>query len=343
MDFVHKELPIMLSDGDDFNFVWEQKLGDLVIIVLDDYSDYVKGSPDAQNPLMGALPQLRLRACELPNTRAIGFFVLPGNQNDADEVLQSIQNWIKDITIPEHNMQVRFLVDALYGSDGDETVEFSNYIIEKLVDLGLGKHIAYLTQAGEGAAGLLSGYPVFSKADETNYARQHKVFSPELMSFLGPHKHEDEIINDAVEIAGKQLPTADTHSHKSLDELIRYLNDFSFDDYQKADLESKLPEIETEYFKFMARYLKTVLLKLRQENEIPDELVMKQAMKCITGNDELQSVQARRQVRKILGRSSSTSHLISENQMVINKLQEFVESDDLLKGARRKMFSEDTD
>lgn len=338
MDFVDKKLPITLSDGDEFNFVWEQKLGDLVIIVLDDYWDYVLGSPEAQNPLMGALPQLRLRACELPKTRGIGFFVLPGNQEDADKVLLSIQNWIKDITIPKHNMQVRFLVDALYGSEGDETVELSNYIIGELADLGLREHIAYLTQAGEGASGLLPGYPVFSKADETNYAREHKMFSPELMSFLGLHCHENEIINDAIEVTEKQLHTPHTLFHESLDnldELINYLSDFDFDGYQYEDLAGKLPQIEIAYVKFMARYLKASL-------NLEDEIQHQVAMQCVTGDDRLQAMQARSQVQKILGRSR-TSYLISQDPRVIEELREFVESDDLLQQAKGKIFGEDTD
>ena len=317
MDFVHKELSITLSDGDDSNLVWEQKLGDLVIIVLDDYWDYVLGNPEAPSPHTAVLTQLRLRACESPKTRAIGFFVLPGNRKDADKVLLSIQNWIKDITIPKHDIRVCFLVDALYGAPGHETVDPSTYIIGKLANLPLTHSIAYLTQAGEGAAGLLPGYPIFSKADQANYARQHNMFSPELMSFLGLHKHEDEIINDAVEIAEKQLPTVDTHSHKSLDELIHYLNDFSFDGYQEADLAGKLPQIEIAYVKFMARYLKASL-------NLGDKIQHQVAMQCVTGDENLQVSQARRQVQKILGRSK-TPYLISEDQMVIDELQEFVE------------------
>ena len=85
----------------------------------------------------------------------------------------------------------------------------------------------------------------------------------------------------------------------------------------------------------MARYLKA---SLNLENEINAQ----GAMHCVTGNEGLFAAQAKRQVKKILGCSSSP-YLISEDQIVTHNLQKFVESDALLRQAKVEIFGEDTD
>ena len=97
--------------------------------------------------------------------------------------------------------------------------------------------------------------------------------------------------------------------HENLDRLIEYLDNFSFDGYQHADLSGKLPQIESAYAKFVACYLKAVL-------NLRGEIQYQAAMQCVTGDSNLTGTKAKRQIEKILG-LSKTPHLIANDSETI--------------------------
>ena len=135
---------------------------------------------------------------------------------------------------------------------------------------------------------------------------------------------------DSNETTTKQPQMLDTHPHESLDELIEYLDNFSFDGYQHVDLSGKLPQIESAYARFVACYLKAAL-------NLRSEIQYQAAMQCVTGDNNLTGTKAKRQIEKILG-LSKTSHLISSDLETIERLRKFVESDPVLKQARDKIL-----
>lgn len=134
-------------------------------------------------------------------------------------------------------------------------------------------------------------------------------------------------------IPDSQLPMAKTDIHESLDELIKHLNNFSFDGHQHTDLSGKLPQIEAAYAKFVACYLKAAL-KLRSE------IQYQAAMQCVTGDSNLTGTKAKRQIEKILW-LSKTPYLISNDSEVIEHLRKFVESDPVLKKACDRILGRD--
>ena len=123
----------------------------------------------------------------------------------------------------------------------------------------------------------------------------------------------------------KQQQTDVTHTHKSLDKLIEALDNFSFDDYQHADLSGKLPQIEAAYARFVACYLKAAL-------NLRGKIQYQAAMQCVTGDSNLTGRKAKRQIEKILC-LSKTPHLIFNDPEVVDQLRKFVKSDPVLKKA----------
>ena len=132
------------------------------------------------------------------------------------------------------------------------------------------------------------------------------------------------------ETSDKQPQTVDAHTHESLDRLIEYLDNFSFDRHQHADLSGKLPQIEAAYAKFVACYLKAAL-------NLRGEIQYQAAMQCVTGDNNLTGTKAKRQIEKILG-LSKTPHLISNDSETIEQLRMFVESDPVLKQACNRIL-----
>ena len=139
------------------------------------------------------------------------------------------------------------------------------------------------------------------------------------------HRSSPQIETSSDETSGKQPQTVDAHTHESLDKLIEYLDNFSFDRHQHADLSGKLPQIEAAYAKFVACYLKAAL-------NLRPEIQYQAAMQCLTGDSNLTGTKAKRQIEKILG-LSKTPHLISNASETIEQLRMFVESDPVLKQA----------
>ena len=152
---------------------------------------------------------------------------------------------------------------------------------------------------------------------------------------ISSHPPATETDADFDEILEKRPPTAETPAHAGFYDLIRYLNDFSFEGYQHSDLSGKLPQIEGAYAKFVASYLKAAL-------NLRDGVQYQAAMRCITGDDDLSGTQAKRQVEKILG-LSKTPHLIFSDPEILEGLREFAESDPVLKKARDKILGRDAD
>ena len=125
------------------------------------------------------------------------------------------------------------------------------------------------------------------------------------------------------------------HPHESLDNLIKYLDNFSFDGYQHTELSGKLPQIERAYAKFVACYLKAAL-------NLRDGIQYQAAMRCLTGDKDLPGTKAKRQIEKILG-IAKTPHLISNDPEIIEEVRQFVESDPVLKKACDRILGKDPD
>ena len=138
---------------------------------------------------------------------------------------------------------------------------------------------------------------------------------------------------DFDEILEKQPPTAEIPAYEGLDDLIRYLDGFSFEGYQHRDLSGKLPQIEAAYARFVACYLKAAL-------NLRGEIQYQAAMRCITGDDDLSGTKAKRQIEKILW-LSKTPYLISNAPEIIEGLRSFVESDPMLKKACDRLLGRD--
>ena len=151
---------------------------------------------------------------------------------------------------------------------------------------------------------------------------------PTLLDLSSP---QTEMVSN--ETTGKQPQMLDTHPHESLDELIEYLDNFSFDGYQHVDLSGKLPRIEAAYARFVAYYLKAVL-------NLRGEIRYQPVMQCITGDNNLTGTKAKRQIEKILG-LSKTPHLISNDAETVEQLRKFVESDPVLKQACNRILGKD--
>ena len=147
------------------------------------------------------------------------------------------------------------------------------------------------------------------------------------------HRSSPQTEASSDETSGKQPQTVDVHTHESLDKLIEYLDNFSFDRYQHADLSGKLPQIEAAYAKFVACYLKAAL-------NLRGEIQYQAAMQCVTGDNNLTGTKAKRQIEKILG-LSKTPHLISNDSETVEQLRTFVESDPVLKQACDRILGRD--
>ena len=191
-------MPRMLRLGMSTNFVWEpRKKRNLVIVVVDDECRFAEQDSGVTKVLEeAALPLLREQACGWSETRAIGFFRLLATPEDANKMLVFIEDWLREII--DQDTRVYFLVDALYGPDGDPTPAI--HTINELTKSYSRDHIAYLTKAGNvPAVGLLPNYIKFEKGTEATYAQTHGVLSPEFLAFFGKDWHEDEIVDEAIQ------------------------------------------------------------------------------------------------------------------------------------------------
>ena len=202
MKFKFEELQLKNVKSARSNYVWQRKTGNLVIVVIDDECGRVKGDRDSLDTVESSLAQLRYQSCRWSDTRAIGFFRLTETEKEAEEVLELIQKWLCCITTPD--TRVYFLVDAVFGAIGGANVRASSYLVKNLVkkmtalDVKINKdRIAYLTIAGHGAP-LKSGYDIFEKGKHANYAKKYNKLHPDLMSFFGKGRYEDEIVNEAI-------------------------------------------------------------------------------------------------------------------------------------------------
>ena len=179
MNFVYEVLRLGFTE----NFVWHRDTGDLVIVVIDDECGVANKNPDnLLDPQQAILPQLREQACGWIETRGIGFFRLMDTTQDADRVLQRVDEWLNGITTSD--TQVYFLVDFLYAGGVSVTC---NYMIEKLTSTYNYEqdHVAYLTRAAEDNKRLLNGYQRFRKAQNSEYIRSRSDVHPNLRRFLG--------------------------------------------------------------------------------------------------------------------------------------------------------------
>ena len=211
---------------------------------------------------------------------------------------------------------------------------------------------AELRQVSEEALEVLRAYPWPGNIRELENVIENAVFTYKGLRWLETdhlklpsHETQNQPIpsdisstqtkTDSDKIPEKQLNTDETHIHESLNELIEYLDNFSFDGYQHADLSGKLPQIEAAYARFIAYYLKAAL-------NLRGEIQYQAAMRCIIGDNDLSGAKAKRQIEKILG-ISKTPYLVSNAPEIIEKLEEFVESDPILKKACDRILGRDVD
>ena len=182
MNFNHETLYL----GRIRNYVWHRDTGNLVVVVIDDQCGLALANLEDVAILDETiLPILREHACSWEDTRAIGFFRLMARETHAEEVLEFIQEWLNKINRGA-DTRVCFLVDALYGEEGVSTG--ARCTINTLTNTySYPKHnIAYLTKGTIAAlAELPSGYAIFLKGNEADWAQRHDELSPELMSFFG--------------------------------------------------------------------------------------------------------------------------------------------------------------
>ena len=96
------------------HYVWQRDTGNLVIVVIDDQCGLARADSNQLRILHEAiLPLLREHVCKWEETKAIGFFRLMAMTDDADKVLECIQDWLNELKGCSY--EKRFLVDALYG------------------------------------------------------------------------------------------------------------------------------------------------------------------------------------------------------------------------------------
>jgi hypothetical protein len=225
-------------------FTWSrQEEGNHVYVVIDDDCHFMEDPrPDSLDINIASLSQLHKQFLSWSDTRAVGFFPL---LLDTKEVLKAIENFLTE-NAPTDG-QLYFLVDAVYGPPGNENVEPANSLVKQLGQSQPAAHVAYLTKAGSGIeTELVTEYQFFKKADEANAAKRHGQFTPVFMSWLGKGRHEDGIIDDAIQFYEKAwnwnerwkvkgwahdcLQEEDT---KHLEELATWLN-LSIDDVYKS-------------------------------------------------------------------------------------------------------------
>ena len=178
----------------------------------------------------------------------------------------------------------------------------------------------------------------FSPYKELRWLERDHLGLPPLETqrpLIQPDPLATQIETDLDETSKKQSQTSKTRIHESLDDLIKYLDNFSFDGYQHADLSGKLPQIESAYAKFVACYLKTTL-------NMRGEIQYQAAMRCITGDTGLSGTKAKRQIEKILW-LSKTPHLIANDPEIIEELRKFIESDPVLKKTCNRILGVDAD
>ena len=207
-------------------------------------------------------------------------------------------------------------------------------------------------KVSEEALETLKAYPWPGNVRELENVIENAVFTYKGLRWLEPdhlklpsHETQTESIpldqsilqtkTDSDKIPVPQLQTTDAQTPENLDDLIQYLDNFSFDGYQHTDLSGKLPQIEAAYAKFIVHYLKAAL-------NLRGEIQYQAAMRCITGDNDLSGTKAKRQIEKILW-LSKTPYLISNDPEIMKHLQKFVESDPVLKKASDRVVNKDAD
>ena len=171
--------------GETEHYVWQRDTGNLLIVVIDDQCGIARANPEEVTILDETiLPLLREYACSWEDTRAIGFFRLMGSEPGAKQVLDFIREWLSEVTTP--NIQEYFLVDALYGSGVAVGTTSTIIGLSELYPHDHTNRIAYLTKGTSSIlGGLPTGYKIFLKGNEADWAQRHNALSPELMSFFG--------------------------------------------------------------------------------------------------------------------------------------------------------------
>ena len=163
----------------------------LLLVVIDDQCGLARANSDEVRILQEAiLPLLREHACNWAETKAIGFFRLMAMPDDADKVLECMQDWLNEVT--DSSSEVRFLVDALYGRG---VYLGTKRIITQLTNPDPGsdlgpypkKDIAYLTKGTIATIlkELPRGYEIFLKGNEAKSAQDDGKLSPETYVIFG--------------------------------------------------------------------------------------------------------------------------------------------------------------
>ena len=128
------------------SLVWRRDSGSRVIIVIDDDFLQVLNAKPITAHAQGLRPIFEYMS-RLPDTRAVGYFLLPGNEEDMEEELYpNIRAWLDEVG---GTQRLYFLIDVFFGYDvSDERSAFGVNVLNYLKPLFAGAQFAYLNTAG---------------------------------------------------------------------------------------------------------------------------------------------------------------------------------------------------
>jgi hypothetical protein len=160
--------------------VCNRNSGSKVIIVIDDCYKQVT-MPKGRTPHGFGLREIWEHVRIWEDTRAIGFFPLPGPQKGVQPLLQIIQNWISEVCAD--NCFCYVLVDVYYGERADVNKAIGLKLEESWSELKIQKSkIAFISIAGRE-----ENFPnprkrdIFIKSDITNTVRDKNQLPPTIL------------------------------------------------------------------------------------------------------------------------------------------------------------------
>lgn len=130
----------------DKSLVWGRDSGNRVIVIIDDDFRQVLNAKPVTAHAQGLRPIFEYMS-RLPDTRAVGYFYLPGDEDDMrEELYPNIQAWLGEVG---GTQQLYFLIDVFFGYDvSDERSAFGVTVLNYLKPLFPEAQFAYLNTAG---------------------------------------------------------------------------------------------------------------------------------------------------------------------------------------------------
>ncbi len=141
------------------SLVWSRDTGSRVIVIIDDEFLQVL-NPRRPVRATGLRPVFEYMS-QLPDTRAVGYFFLPDNdQHMKERLYPDIEGWLKEVG---GTQRLYFLVDVYHGHDAsDERSAFGVNVLKYFRTCFPGSKFAYLNTGGAPARLLDVGFPVRS-------------------------------------------------------------------------------------------------------------------------------------------------------------------------------------